>query len=215
MLRQASYRVGAAVPLGLMTAVTLAPVRVGVSMASPMPVIQASVPSEDAGPAVADAVAMDPLASVIAALDDCASELGPAQRQHIARSIRDASVAHGYDPLLITALMQVESGCEATARGNGAVGLVQLLPATAEEVARRNGVPWHGERTLTEPAANIRLGVIYLGELEVQLGDTYRAIAAFNLGPARVARMSSRSAQRTVYVRKVLARYEELLGEGT
>jgi soluble lytic murein transglycosylase-like protein len=214
VLRSGSPCVAAAVHVGLVSVVTLAPVRVGVSMASPMPVIQAAEPLRDADMAIADAVAIDPLANVVAALDDCPSALSSAERQRIARIIRDASAEHGYDPLFITALVQVESGCVSTARGNGAVGLVQLLPATARDVARRNGFPWRGERTLTEPASNIQLGLTYLGELEEQLGDTYRAVAAFNLGPARVAHMSSSRAQRTVYVRKVLSRYEELLDAG-
>jgi soluble lytic murein transglycosylase-like protein len=215
VVRRRPCHVTAALQCGLMTAVALAPVRVGVSMASPMPVIQAARPTEEIEAPVGGTAAIDSLASVVTALEDCPSALSFAQRQRIARVIRDASAAHGYDPLFITALVQVESGCESTARGNGALGLVQMLPATARDVARRNGVPWQGERTLTEPASNIQLGLAYLDELEEQLGDAYRAVAAYNLGPARVAHMSSRSAQRTVYVRKVLSRYEELLDAGT
>lgn len=211
VLRDRPGHVAVAVLWAPVAVVMLAPVRVGVSMASPMPVIRAAAPLADDDAAIAGAVEIDPLASVVSALEDCPSALSAAQRQDIARVIRDESDQHGYDPLFITALVQVESGCLPTARGNGALGLVQLLPSTAREVARRNGVPWQGERTLTEPASNIQLGLTYLGELEEQFGDSYRAVAAFNLGPARVAHMSSRSAQRTQYVRKVLSRYEELL----
>lgn len=237
VLRDRPCRVDSALLWTLVTVVTLAPVRVGVSMASPMPVLRAADPlgendAADVGAVEVDplasvdlkttireglpdvgAVEVDPLASVASALEDCPSALSAAQRQSIARVIRDESDQHGYDPLFITALVQVESGCLPTARGNGALGLVQLLPSTARDVARRNGVRWQGERTLTEPASNIQLGLTYLDELEEQLGDSYRAVAAFNLGPARVAHMSSRSAQRTTYVRKVLARYEELLAQ--
>jgi soluble lytic murein transglycosylase-like protein len=213
VLRDRPCRVDSTLLWALVTVVALAPVRVGVGMASPMPVLRAADPlAEDDAPDVG-AVEVDPLASVASALEDCPSALSAAQRQTIARVIRDESDQHGYDPLFITALVQVESGCLPTARGNGALGLVQLLPSTARDVARRNGVRWQGERTLTEPASNIQLGLTYLDELEEQLGDSYRAVAAFNLGPARVAHMSSRSAQRTTYVRKVLARYEELLAQ--
>jgi soluble lytic murein transglycosylase-like protein len=197
--------------------VALAPVRVETSLASPMPALEASEPcatdSAAAAAAAAEADKAEALASVASALEACPVVLSPAQRQHIARVIRDESDRCGYDPLFITALVQVESGCAASARGNGALGLVQMLPATARDVARRNGMPWRGERTLTEPDSNIQLGLAYLLELEGQLGDSYRAVAAFNLGPARVAHMSSRRAQRSPYVQRILERYEALLAQ--
>jgi len=199
-------------------AVALAPVQVGISMARPMPVLQAAEPVEAPEPAAAvtEAVEKDnALDSVAAALEDCPNALSAAQRQRIARVICDESDRCGYDPLFITALIQVESGCAASARGNGAVGLVQMLPATARGVARRNGMPWRGEQTLIEPASNIQLGLAYLLELEDQLGDSYRAIAAYNLGPARVAHMSSRRAERSPYVQRILERYEALLDQAT
>jgi soluble lytic murein transglycosylase-like protein len=158
-------------------------------------------------------IAPDPIDMLVAALSECSNVLSPALRQRIARIINDESEEHGYDPLFITALMQVESGCLPTARGGDAIGLVQLLPSTARDVARRAGLPWRGERTLTEPASSITLGLRYLGELEELLGDPYRAVAAYNLGPARVARMSSGRARQTSYVRKVLLRYEQLLDQ--
>lgn len=156
---------------------------------------------------------VDPLHTVVSALSECSNELTTRERWRLARIISTESAEHGYDPLFITALMQVESGCLPTARGNGALGLVQLLPSTARGVARRLGLPWQGERTLTEPSSNIQLGLHYLGELEELLGDPYRAVAAYNLGPARVAGMSSGRAKQTQYVRKILLRYERLLDQ--
>ncbi len=189
---------------------TLAPVPVGVGTTRPMAVIA----SGSSAPVVAvddDAERADSVSTLFSALAGCPNALSPRQRWSIARIIHTESEEHGYDPLFIAALMQVESGCSPTARGGDALGLVQLLPSTARDVARRAGVPWRGERTLTEPASNIQLGVHYLHELEEQLGDPYRAVAAYNLGPARVARMSSGRAQRTQYVRKILSLYERLL----
>jgi soluble lytic murein transglycosylase len=150
------------------------------------------------------------VASVVGALGDCTASLSPSERLAMARIIHRESHEHGYDPLFITALVQVESGCSRTARGGDALGLVQLLPSTAREVARRAGVRWRGEQTLTEPTASIQIGLRYLSELEEQFGDRYRAVAAYNLGPARVMRMSSGRARRTQYVRKILSRYEQL-----
>jgi soluble lytic murein transglycosylase-like protein len=215
VLRRQSCRLAMAWAPAL--ALALAPVQVGISMARPMPELQAAEPVEaEKSAAVIQSSATekdDALDSVAAALEDCPNALSAAQREHMARIICTESDRCGYDPLFITALIQVESGCAASARGNGAVGLVQMLPATARGVARRNGMPWRGERTLTEPASNIQLGVAYLLELEEQLGDSYRAIAAYNLGPARVAHMSSRRAERSPYVQRILERYEALLDQ--
>jgi soluble lytic murein transglycosylase-like protein len=195
----------------------LAPGPLAVSMAEPVPVLRAA-PTVDAVSETAvvddrarlDNKVVDQIAVVSDALGDCTASLSRAERQIMARIIHRESHEHGYDPLFVTALVQVESGCSRTARGGDALGLVQLLPSTARDVARRAGVRWHGDATLTEPAASIEIGLRYLVELEEQFHDSYRAVAAYNLGPARVARMSSGRAQRTEYVRKILSRYEQL-----
>jgi soluble lytic murein transglycosylase-like protein len=199
---------------GLMLAAALAPAPVGLAMTPADPVIQAADPSATAASAdrAVDDDGADNLGMLAAALEDCPNALSARQRWNIARIINVESEERGYDPLFIIALVQVESGCSTTARGGDAVGLVQLLPSTARDVARRAGVPWRGERTLTEPSSSIQLGLRYLIELEEQFdGDAYRAVAAYNLGPARVAHMSTWRAQRTQYVRKILLRYEHLL----
>jgi soluble lytic murein transglycosylase-like protein len=205
----------------LIVVATLVPAQVGLSTLRPVPVLRARGDAPILDPSAGEVEAgtannrdddrADSIAMLAAALEDCPNALPPALRLRIARVIHEQSEEYGYDPLFITALVQVESGCSVTARGGEALGLVQLLPSTARGVARRAGLPWRGERSLTEPSMSIQLGLRYLDELEDQLGDTYRAVAAYNLGPARVAHMSSGRARRTVYVRKILTRYEQLL----
>jgi soluble lytic murein transglycosylase-like protein len=75
------------------------------------------------------------------------------------------------------------------------------------------GVKWGGARTLTLPGVNVRLGLRYLWKLERQFNDPYLAVAAYNLGPARVEQMSRERARGSRYVRKIMARYEDLLAE--
>ncbi|MEO8600988.1 MAG: transglycosylase SLT domain-containing protein [bacterium] len=156
---------------------------------------------------------IDAVGAVASALTECSNRLNRQQRWSIARMIHAESRQHGYDPLFITALVQVESGCLTTARGGGAIGLTQLLPATARGVAARAGVAWHGSQTLTDPEVNLQIGVRYLRELEEMLDDPYKAVAAYNMGPAPVRRMSVQRAKRNRYVRKVMARYEALREE--
>ena len=69
----------------------------------------------------------------------------------------------------------------------GAVGLMQLMPTTGRNVARRIKLPYSGLDTLTNPDSNIRLGTTYLGEmLERFGGNRVLATAAYNAGPHRV-----------------------------
>ena len=111
-------------------------------------------------------------------------------------------------------IIEVESTCSPTANSSrGAVGLTQIKPSTAREVAKDLGLPWGGAGALVQPNLNIRLGMGYLAQLEEKFGDPYVAIAAYNLGPERASRMSRQHAKRARYVKKVMARYEGLLVE--
>ena len=69
----------------------------------------------------------------------------------------------------------------------GAVGLMQLMPATGKEVARTIKLPYSGLSTLTDPGSNIRLGTSYLGQMAERYGgNRVLATAAYNAGPHRV-----------------------------
>lgn len=69
----------------------------------------------------------------------------------------------------------------------GAVGLMQLMPATGKQVARKIRLPYEGVVTLTNPESNIRLGTSYLGEMAARYGgNRVLATAAYNAGPHRV-----------------------------
>ncbi len=69
----------------------------------------------------------------------------------------------------------------------GAIGLMQLMPATGKEVARDMRLPYSGVVTLTNPESNIRLGTSYLGRMaERYSGNQVLATAAYNAGPHRV-----------------------------
>jgi soluble lytic murein transglycosylase len=71
----------------------------------------------------------------------------------------------------------------------GAVGLMQLMPATGREVARQIQLAYSGLDTLTDPNHNIRLGTSYLGSMvERYAGNHVLATAAYNAGPHRVDR---------------------------
>ena len=91
------------------------------------------------------------------------------------------------DPFLVAAVIKHESKFEPRARSDGgARGLMQLMPATAEWIARQLGVPFT-EEYLYDPALNIRYGVWYLAELEREFGgNDILALAAYNAGRGNV-----------------------------
>jgi soluble lytic murein transglycosylase len=71
----------------------------------------------------------------------------------------------------------------------GAIGLMQLMPATGKETARQAGIRYRGRISLVDPATNIELGTRYLATmLERFGGNPVLASAAYNAGPHRVSR---------------------------
>jgi soluble lytic murein transglycosylase-like protein len=92
----------------------------------------------------------------------------------------------------------------------GAMGLMQLMPSTAEAVARQVGLLWEGPATLFDPVSNVRLGVFYLRGLIERYGNWTTALAAYNWGPTRIAKRLQRGEPiPAVYARRVLLAYGE------
>jgi len=92
------------------------------------------------------------------------------------------------DWALVHSLMRQESQFDQYARSRaGALGLMQLMPATAKETARKIGVSHSTARLTNDPAHNIMLGTAYLNQMLQRFGGSYpMAIAAYNAGPGRV-----------------------------
>ena len=95
-----------------------------------------------------------------------------------AEIIARAAEAHGVNPMLVRALIQVESGYRPRARSpKGAMGLMQLMPSTAR--AYKVGNPF-------EPKANIEAGIKHLKSLIDRFRGVELALAAYNAGPGAV-----------------------------
>ncbi len=138
-----------------------------------------------------------------------AQEFPKEQRRLIARSIRASAQRFGVPESLVLALIQVESSYRRRQVSPvGALGLMQLMPKTGREWARRLGIPWSGKRTLFTPQKNIQLGTAYLAWLLKRFrGDRRLALTAYCHGPGRVRRALSTgglSKRRLRYSRKVI-----------
>jgi soluble lytic murein transglycosylase len=107
-----------------------------------------------------------------------------------ARTLRAEARTYGLDPGWISALIRAESAWQADARSHAnARGLMQLLPGTARDEARRRGLAWQGEGSLFRPDTNLALGIAHLQTMLAQHGGKpFLATAAYNAGPRPVAR---------------------------
>jgi len=103
------------------------------------------------------------------------------------------AAAYGLDPYLVAGLIRQESWFLPTARSRaGAVGYMQLMPATAREVARRTGAEW-SDAFLTVADANLEVGCAHLaGLLRRYANDVPSALAAYNAGGTPVDRWRRR-----------------------
>ncbi len=103
--------------------------------------------------------------------------------------IEDEAARQGVDPYLLAALIRQESAFRGQVVSRaGAYGLMQLMPATAREVARKLGVEWH-VGLLVVPDANLHIGTTHLVSLlERYEGDVIPALAAYNAGATPVRR---------------------------
>lgn len=118
---------------------------------------------------------------------------GPAswQRQYYPlkyeAAIEESALRHRVSPYLIASVIEAESNWDPSARSAvGAVGLMQVMPSTADELARRNLVD-EGRfppEDLSDVEANIEYGAAYLRYLVERYHEIEIALAAYNAGLA-------------------------------
>lgn len=152
-------------------------------------IVPDEVPHPDPAPAVQPDSAQKPV-----------PDLSILQSTPYGELIAAAAEAHGVDPLLVRALIQVESKYQPRARSRkGAMGLMQLMPSVAREYNVRNAY---------DPKANIMAGVQKLKSLIDEWGgDIQRALAAYNAGSGAVQKYGGIPPYRETqsYVSRILA----------
>jgi membrane-bound lytic murein transglycosylase MltF len=146
------------------------------------------------------------------------NRIPPSAIYRVSELIYTNSSQFGYDPLLLLAVIHVESYFKADARGkfrsgtlSGALGLMQLKFKTAQQVAQQLRLGPLTSEDLFKPEINIVLGVAYLTQLVKQFKSFKLGLLAYNQGPATILANISNNQQLSVnYYRKVLESYYAL-----
>ncbi len=126
---------------------------------------------------------------------------GPRQRSAYLPAIYGAEVRHSLPPGILDALIWAESGYKPFAVSPvGAVGLAQLMPATAKDLGVANRY---------DPSASINGGARYLRQMLDRFGSVHLALAAYNAGPGAVLRAGGipLNGETPGYVARVMRRW--------
>ena len=145
-------------------------------------------------------------------------DIGDGEVWEMADVIRQECIKHNLDPILVLALIQVESGFQFNAVSPmGARGIMQIMPEVAQGLARESGVrPQSGSHRfrpefLDDPLFNIKLGVYYLHDLKKSFRDVSIALVAYNLGPTELRnRLDNNIDFSDEYATTVLSAYQKL-----
>ena len=102
------------------------------------------------------------------------------------KHINEAATIYSVDPVLVASVINAESSFRRDAvSSKGAVGLMQLMPATAEWVAGQMKIEYSPE-ILKDPRINIQIGTFYLNYLLDKFKDVKTALIAYNAGEGSV-----------------------------
>ncbi len=141
---------------------------------------------------------------------------GDDERVRLATAIAEEAELARLDPLLVLAMIEVESGFDAEAVSRqGATGLMQLKPATLLREAERARFEVEDP---DDPVLNVRAGVRYYRRLlDAYRGDSEVALMAYNAGPQRISRLRREEGgipeRYRGYPRRVQAEWRRLRGE--
>jgi soluble lytic murein transglycosylase len=129
----------------------------------------------------------------------------------LSSTILKESEKYEIDPVFIVAVIKTESAFNPIARGtHGEIGLMQIKPDTAEWIAAKANIPWHGPKTLENPAVNVRIGMAYFNYLRESFdGHANKYVAAYNMGALNVRRKYSSGEAPKEYASRVMRNYNE------
>jgi soluble lytic murein transglycosylase len=141
--------------------------------------------------------------------------LSPLVVHDLAKLAYENSVTYGYDPLLVLAVIQVESvfmsdaiGRKKSLEPSGALGLMQLKFETAREIGGRIGCTLTSSDDLLKPDINCAIGLAYLTKLIQSFKSFKLGLLAYNHGPAAIQNSINENRPLSLsYYNKVLKSY--------
>lgn len=127
----------------------------------------------------------------------------------LASAILSSAKQYELDPVFLMAVIQNESSFNPSRRGGaGEIGLMQIKPTTAEWIARVYDIEYEGEKTLLDPAMNVRIGAALMDKLRHQFESHSRLyLSAYNIGARKVRSMVEDKKIPKEYVQAVMKRY--------
>ncbi|MDP2661917.1 MAG: lytic transglycosylase domain-containing protein [Dehalococcoidia bacterium] len=130
----------------------------------------------------------------------------------LADGILQASREYRMDYRLLLALMRVESRFSNWAISpQGAMGLMQVMPATGRRMARELSLPWAGTASLFDPVTNVQVAAGYLAKLRGRYGNLGLALMAYNRGPGALEALGAVDPNADGYVAEVLSHYHRFV----
>lgn len=153
-----------------------------------------------------------------AILDASGHRIPRGQATLLAEEIDRNARLYRFDPLLILAVVLTESQGKSDAVGrfssgniSGAMGVMQVQPATARQTAKSLGLDASDSSQLMDPAFNLTVGVAYLLQMVHRYSDLRLGIMAYNVGATGLeSALRGKTDLPEAYYRKVLATYRRL-----
>ncbi|HWP58251.1 MAG TPA: lytic transglycosylase domain-containing protein [Candidatus Acidoferrales bacterium] len=144
------------------------------------------------------------------------ADLGEKHAWKIARAISRESRNAAIDPMLVVALIDVESRFQTEAVSHrGARGLMQVRPDVVDELAQNGGpltdfkAEAKNPHFLHDPSTNIKIGVSYLSYLKKKFRDLRLALVAYNWGPTKTRKILDEEQEIPEdYATRVLSTYD-------
>jgi membrane-bound lytic murein transglycosylase MltF len=158
-----------------------------------------------------DAVKEHQLSNIRTIIELQQTGMSNASRERLAESIATTSGKYFLDPLLVVAVIQVESRFDHKAVSSaGAQGLMQVQPNVVTALVER-GKMLPSTENIKDPRVNVEVGVSYLAYLKEIFGEWKIALTAYNAGPSSVAKkIAAKEKLSFDYAHKVLSAQREL-----
>lgn len=150
-------------------------------------------------------------------------DIAAAEAWRLSEVIWEESLGYGLDPMLVLAVIDVESKFQYRAISPaGARGIMQILPYVGKSLVEKIGLPQLSQANafrpeiLDDPVLNIKLGVYYLHDLKKSFRTLTHTLTAYNMGPTETKnRLDNEMELSPEYATLVLAAYRQYKNEQT